>query len=67
MSRGVSTGVRILCHPVTLDLNGHVAIRGQENLQTPPTELILSQPRREGDQICVNLNREFLAQAVPAC
>jgi hypothetical protein len=51
-------------HPVTLDLNGHVAVRGQENLQTPPTELILSQSRREGDQICVNLNREFLAQAV---
>ncbi len=51
-------------HPVTLDLNGHVAVRGQENLQTPPTELILSQSRRDGEQICVNLNREFLAQAV---
>jgi hypothetical protein len=51
-------------HPVTLDLNGHVAVRGQENLQTPPTELILSQSTREGDQVCVNLNREFLTQAV---
>ena len=51
-------------HPVTLDLNGHVAVRGQENLQTPPTELILSQSRREGEQLCVNLNREFLAKAV---
>jgi len=50
--------------PITLDLNGHVAIRGQENLQAPPTELILSQSRREGEQVCVNLNREFLAQAV---
>ncbi len=51
-------------HAVTLDLNGHVAIRGQDNPQTPPTELILSQSRREGEQLCVNLNREFLAKAV---
>jgi hypothetical protein len=51
-------------HSVTLDLNGHVAIRGQDNAQSPPTELILSQSRREGEQLCVNLNREFLAKAV---
>ena len=51
-------------NPVTLDLNGHVAIRGQDNPQTPPTELILSQSRREGEQLCVNLNREFLAKSV---
>lgn len=51
-------------HAVTLDLNGHVAIRGQDSPQTPPTELILSQSRREGEQLCVNLNREFLANAV---
>lgn len=51
-------------HSVTLDLNSHVAVRGQENLQTPPTELILSQSRREGEQLCVNLNREFLAKGV---
>lgn len=50
--------------PVTLDLNGHVAVRGQDNPQMPPTELILSQSRREGEQLCVNLNREFLAKAV---
>lgn len=51
-------------HAVTLDLNGHVAIRGQDTPQTSPTELILSQSRREGEQLCVNLNREFLAKAV---
>ncbi len=49
---------------MALDPSDHDAIRGQDNPQTPATELILSHSRREGEQLSVNLNRELLAKAV---
>lgn len=51
-------------HPLTMDLNGHVALRGQAGPGTPATELRLSRSRCEGEQLRLVTNREYLARAV---
>jgi hypothetical protein len=47
--------------PLTLDLNGQVAVRVQSNERS--TELVLSCSHREGEQIRLNTNRNLLARA----
>ena len=50
--------------PVTVDLNGEVAIRAKSEEQSTPTELVLTNSSRSGDVIRFNTNREFLARAM---
>ena len=50
--------------PVTVDLNGEIAIRAQGDEQSSPTELILTNSSRSGEVIQFNTNREFLARAM---
>ncbi len=50
--------------PVTLDLNGSVAIRAKAADQPQPTELVLSNSTASGQPMRVNTNRTFLARAV---
>ena len=50
--------------PVTVDLNGDVAIRAKGEEQSAPTELILTNSSRSGEVIRFNTNREFLARAM---
>lgn len=50
--------------PVTVDLNGAIAIRARGTDQPTPTELILSASRRDGDAVRFNTNRDYLARAV---
>jgi hypothetical protein len=49
--------------PVTMDLNGCVAIRGRSGDQGSVTELRLSNSVRSGNEIRVNTNRRFLERA----
>jgi len=53
-----------LHRPVTVELNGHVALRGRAIGDAPPTELRLSRSRPEGEPLRVQMNREFLARAL---
>lgn len=53
-----------LNHPVTLDLNGAVSIRSRGSEETPPTEVVLTSSRRDGDPIRISTNRNLLARAV---
>ncbi len=50
--------------PVTVDLNGAVAIRARDPDQPIPTELILSQSTWSGEAARINTNRRFLQRAV---
>ncbi len=50
--------------PVTVDLNGSVAIRARQDDNSPLTELVLSRSRRIGPELRVQTNREFLARAL---
>lgn len=50
--------------PVTVDLNGSVAIRARQDGTSPLTELVLSRSRRIGPELRVRTNREFLARAL---
>lgn len=50
--------------PVTVDLNGEVAIRGRAADTEVPTELILSNSTISGDPLRFNANRKFLARAL---
>ena len=53
------------CHwPVTVELNGHVAIRGKAADDSPPTELILSHSRLHGEPVRWQTNRKLLTRAV---
>jgi hypothetical protein len=54
-------GAREMNSPITLDLNGQVAVRAQAEEQL--TELELSRSSRQGDEIRCNTNRNFLARA----
>ncbi len=54
-------GAREMNAPVTLDLNGQVAVRVQADEQI--TELELCRSSRQGDEIRCNTNRNFLARA----
>lgn len=49
--------------PVTVDLNGVVAVRGKSEDQPQPTELILSRSSYSGEPIRFNTNRKYLAKA----
>jgi hypothetical protein len=49
--------------PVTVDLNGVVAIRAVAEDQSHPTELVLSNSRRVGNEISFNTNRNFIIRA----
>lgn len=50
--------------PVTVDLNGHVAIRGSAPDHSRITELWLSQSRLVGNPVTCNTNRRFLSRAM---
>lgn len=50
--------------PVTVDLNGHVAIRSKGESDAQATELRLTNSRLEGRPMLVQTNREFLSRAV---
>jgi hypothetical protein len=50
--------------PVTVDLNGQVAVRSKARDQVPPTELVLSGATLSGDPIRLNMNRQYLARAL---
>jgi hypothetical protein len=49
--------------PVTVDLNGKVAIRAKATEDAHPTELILQNSQREGDEIRLATDRTFLLRA----
>lgn len=50
--------------PVTVDLNGTMAIRAAAENQPQPTELVLSNSQVTGEPIRINTNRSYLARAV---
>lgn len=50
--------------PVTIDLNGSVAIRAQRDDDCDVTEILLRQSAREGEQVRLNTNRQYLAHAL---
>ncbi len=49
---------------VTLDLNGHVAVRAKPSDSTRPTEVVLTGSSFSGEPIRVNTNRNYLARAM---
>jgi hypothetical protein len=57
-------GSLALHFPVTVDLNGAVAIRGQDEGQTSVTELVLAGATRSGEPIYFNTNRRYLIRAL---
>jgi hypothetical protein len=56
-------GDGMLNDPVTVDLNGAVAIRARGPGQPAPTELVLSHATRHGEPVRVNTNRHYLGRA----
>lgn len=50
--------------PVTLDCNGHFAIRAQVPGETPVIELVLSRSQVSGKPVRFNTNRRYLHQAL---
>ncbi len=50
--------------PITVDLNGAVAIRAQGEDQSAPTELVLCNSSQSGEAVRFNTNRSFLARAM---
>jgi hypothetical protein len=50
--------------PVTLDLNGAVAVRAKPSDSTRPTEVVLTNSTFSGEPIRVNTNRDYLARAM---
>ncbi len=50
--------------PVTVDLNGTVAIRARQDDKSPMTELVLSRSHRMGPELRIQVNREFLVRAL---
>lgn len=50
--------------PVTMELNGHVALRAKAPGQPRPTEVVLSNSTWTGEAVRLNTNRRFLARAV---
>lgn len=50
--------------PVTVDCNGHLAIRAQVAGETPLTELVLSRSQVTGEPVRFHTNREYLEQGV---
>ena len=50
--------------PVTLDLNGAVVIRAKSGEQSSVTDLVLRNSRRQGDELKVSSNREYVRRAI---
>ena len=50
--------------PVTVDLNGCIAVRARADDGTPPTEVVLASSSLSGDALRVNMNRKFLGRAI---
>jgi hypothetical protein len=50
--------------PITVELNGHVAIRAKAADQPRPTELVLSNSTWTGEPVRINTNRKYLARAM---
>src|SRR5205823_4870632 len=50
--------------PVTVDLNGQVAVRARASDHGPVTELVLARSGYTGTPVRVSTNRGFLARAV---
>ena len=57
-------GDDVMNFPVTLDLNGAVAVRAQGEGQTAVTELLLAGSTATGEPVRINTNRQYLARAV---
>lgn len=57
-------GDGMLGDPVTVDLNGSVAIRARAADQPTATELILSHATRRGEPVRINTSRRYLNRAV---
>jgi hypothetical protein len=50
--------------PVTVELNGHVAVRAKASGQPRPTEVVLRNSTWTGEAVRLHTNRRFLARAV---
>jgi hypothetical protein len=50
--------------PITLELNGIIAVRARSERQERATEVVLSRSRYEGDALRIMCNREYLARAL---
>ncbi len=50
--------------PVTVDLNGRIAVRARGSETDPTTELVLSRSSYGGPQVRFQTNRDYLARAV---
>ncbi len=53
-----------LTQPITVDLNGDVAIRARPEDGSKVTEVVLRGSERIGNAVCFNTNRQFLAKAI---
>lgn len=52
------------CAPATLDLNGAVIVRAKSDHQASMTELLLSNSRKQGDELRVSTDRNYLTRAI---
>lgn len=50
--------------PITLDLNGAVVVRAMSAEQQSPTDLVLRNSQRRGEELKVSSDRQFLKRAV---
>lgn len=50
--------------PVTLDVNGHIAIRAKSADQPRPTEVVLTNSTCVGEAVRININRTYLKRAM---
>jgi len=50
--------------PLTVNLNGSIAIQARENRNQPPAEVVLSRSSRSGEPICFKTDRRYLKQAL---
>jgi len=56
-------GAEDACSPVTVELNGVVAVRAASESRETVMELVLSNSHRRGAEVLFNTNREFLCRA----
>ncbi len=52
------------CAPATLDLNGAVIVRAKSERQALMTELLLSNSRKQGEELRVSTDRNYLTRAI---
>ena len=50
--------------PVTLDLNGAVVVRAKSGEQSSVTDLVLRNSQRQGEELKVSSNREYIRRAI---